>query len=43
VSEAWEEASHWLEESGTTFALVLVMMGTVAWISAGLLFVLHAW
>lgn len=43
MSEALEEAGCWLEETGTTFAFVLVMVGTVGWIGAGLFFVLGAW
>lgn len=41
--EAAEEAGHWLEETGTTFALVLVICGTAGMIAAGLVFVMLPW
>lgn len=41
--EAAQEAGHWLEETGTTFAFVLVICGTVGLIASGLVFVLSPW
>lgn len=43
IAEAAAEAEHMLSETGTTVAVVLMMVGTIGIVAAGLLAIAAVW